>query len=99
MGNYVIDNKSLFKSVDMETLGIRFVVVSNKPRKVIVNNPATIIIWEDGTKTVVKCGKNDTFDAEKGIAMCIVKKLMFHNKTTQMNKWFTKQVEEFDDHE
>lgn len=43
--------------------------------KVIFNKPATIVFWEDGTKTVVKCGKRDTFDYEKGIAMAITKKV------------------------
>lgn len=43
-------------------------------KKVIYNNPATIVIWEDGTKTVVKCQEGDTFDPEKGLLMCIAKK-------------------------
>lgn len=38
-------------------------------RKVIFNNPATIVLWSDGTKTVVKCGPDDIFDKEKGLAM------------------------------
>ena len=42
--------------------------------KVIFNDPATIVMWNDGTKTVVKCQEGDTFDPEKGLAMCIVKK-------------------------
>lgn len=41
--------------------------------KVIFNEPATIVIWKDGTKTVVKCGENDIFDKEKGIALCYMK--------------------------
>lgn len=41
--------------------------------------PATVIEWSDGTKTVVKCGEDDTYDAEKGIALCIAKKV-FGNK-------------------
>lgn len=45
-------------------------------KDVIFNNPATIILWKDGTKTVVKCGKNDTYDPEKGMAMAICKKMM-----------------------
>lgn len=45
-------------------------------KKVIFNNPATIVYWEDGTKTVVKCGKDDTFDAEKGLALCFMKKAL-----------------------
>lgn len=44
-------------------------------RKVIFNNPATIVLWSDGTKTVVKCGLDDIFDKEKGLAMAIVKKM------------------------
>lgn len=43
--------------------------------KVIFNEPATIVFWKDGTKTVVKCNPNDIFDPEKGIAMCFVKKI------------------------
>lgn len=41
--------------------------------------PATVVEWSDGTKTVVKCGEEDTYDAEKGIALCIAKKV-FGNK-------------------
>ena len=46
-----------------------------KIEKVIFNDPATIVFWNDGTKTVVKCQEDDTFDPEKGLAMCIVKKM------------------------
>ena len=44
-------------------------------RKVIFSNPATIVLWSDGTKTVVKCGPDDIFDKEKGLAMAIVMKM------------------------
>lgn len=37
-------------------------------KKVIFNNPATIVFWADGTKTVVKA-KNEDFDPEKGLAL------------------------------
>ena len=43
-------------------------------KKVIFNNPATIVLWEDGTKTVVKRQKGERWDKEKGLAMAIVKK-------------------------
>ena len=45
-------------------------------KKVIFNDPATIILWEDGTKTVVKCGDHDVFDPEKGLAIAIAKKAL-----------------------
>lgn len=40
--------------------------------KVIFNDPATIVFWNDGTKTVVKA-VNEPFDPEKGLAMAIAK--------------------------
>lgn len=57
--------------------------------KVIFNDPATIVFWNDGTKTVVKCQEGDTFDKEKGLAMAITKKYL-GNKGSYYNvikKW------------
>ena len=48
-------------------------------KKVIFNDPATIVFWLDGTKTVVKqqsCDKKKKFDPEKGLAMAIAKKAL-----------------------
>ena len=47
-------------------------------KDVIFNNPATIVFWEDGTKTVVKA-ENEEFDPEKGLAMAIAKKALGNN--------------------
>ena len=58
-------------------------------KDVIFNNPATIVFWTDGSKTVVKCKGKDSFDPEKGLAMPIVKKV-FGNKGNyynQIKKW------------
>lgn len=46
-----------------------------KIKDVIFNNPATIVFWSDGTKTVVKAD-NEPFDPEKGLAMAISKKFL-----------------------
>lgn len=45
-----------------------------KIEKVIFNDPATIVFWRDGSKTVVKA-QNEPFDKEKGLAMAIAKKV------------------------
>ena len=46
-------------------------------KRVIFNDPATIVFWEDGTKTVVKCdAKTDIYDPEKGLAMCFARKAL-----------------------
>lgn len=43
--------------------------------KIIFNPPATVVIWKDGTKTIVKCGEDEVFDHEVGVAMCYMKKI------------------------
>jgi hypothetical protein len=44
--------------------------------RVIFNYPATIVLWKDGTKTVVKTQNDELYDCEKGLAMCFVKKAL-----------------------
>lgn len=55
-------------------------------KNVIFNPPATIVFWEDGTKTVVKAGEHDEFDPEKGLAMAISKKAL-GNKGSYFNEF------------
>lgn len=62
----------------------------SKIKNVIFNDPATIVFWNDGTKTVVKCGKDDTFDPEKGLAMAISK--YFFDNAGYFNDVFKKWV-------
>lgn len=67
----------------------------SKIKKVLYKNPATIVFWEDGSKTVVKCQKNDKYDPEKGLAMAILKKM---NGNTghyyeEFKKWLPKEEE------
>ena len=61
-------------------------------KKVIFNNPATIVMWNDGTKTVVKCQPGDEYNKELGLAMCICKKY-FGNKGNY-NEVFKKFIPE-----
>lgn len=50
-------------------------------KDVIINDRATIILWTDGSKTVVKCQEEDLdrISPEAGIAIAIMKKV-FGNK-------------------
>ena len=45
-------------------------------KNVIFNGPATIVFWEDGTKTVVRCQSDDEYTKEAGLAWCIAKKAL-----------------------
>ena len=66
---------SYFKPKETNKKEAKTTNMEHKIKKVIFNDPATIVFWKDGTKTVVKCGKNDTYDKEKGLALCIAKKV------------------------
>lgn len=59
-----------------------------KIKKVIFNDPATIVYWGDNTKTVVKCDC-ESFDPEKGLAMAISKKALGNegNYYNEFKKW------------
>lgn len=46
-----------------------------KIRDVIFSDPATVVFWDDGTKTVVKTQGGEKYDKEKGLAMAIIKKI------------------------
>lgn len=48
-------------------------------KDVIFSDRVTVILWKDGTKTMVKAGKREDYDPEKGFAMAVCKK-MFGNK-------------------
>lgn len=66
-----------------------------KIKNVIFNDPATIVFWADGTKTVVKCQDGDIFDPEKGLAMAISKKALGNkgNYCNELKKWLPKEKE------
>lgn len=63
-------------------------------KKVIFNGPCTIILWEDGTKTIAKASGEEAFDPEKGVAICFMKKLLGHTET---NKILRKASKDFYD--
>lgn len=49
-------------------------------KKVIFNDPLTIVLWNNGDKTIVKCQEGDIYDKEKGLAMAICK-YVYGNKS------------------
>lgn len=69
-------------------------------RKVIFSGRATIVFWEDNTKTVVKCDKEDVYDPHTGLAEAIAKKTLgddyrrlFRKYIKQYNKQQKKEFE------
>ena len=57
--------------------------------KIIFNPPATIVFWEDGTKTVVKCSAEDEFSEYYGFLVALGKKVYENN--SQIKKLIDKK--------
>lgn len=68
--------------VDKGTRSLR-AIYELKVEKIITNGPATIVFWEDGTKTVVKISDSDMedgkYDIYAGVSYAIAKKLFGSN--------------------
>lgn len=65
--DFIVDDEPMEKLVNFNR---RFI------KNVVFHDPATIVEWKDGTKTVVQARDGEKFDPEKGLAMAISKKAM-----------------------
>lgn len=70
-------------------------------QRVLFNDPATIVFWKDGTKTVVKCQDGDVYSEEVGLALCFAKKALGNqsNFNNVFKKWLPQEEAAFDDSE
>lgn len=57
-------------------LTIKYELKDVKIKKIIFHDPATIIYWSDGTKTVVKADEQDEYNKIDGLNFCIAKKFL-----------------------
>lgn len=60
--------------------------------RVYFNDPVTVVLWKDGTKTIVRCQEGDTYSAETGLALCFAKKAL--GNKGNFNDVFKKYVPE-----
>lgn len=106
-GDYTEFENAIKSVYELETLVIKEKesnMLKGKIEKVIFNDPATIVFWKDGTKTVVKagskpvdisndCWNEDRFDPEKGLAMAIAKKALGNegNYYNEFRKWLPEE--------
>lgn len=49
------------------------------PEKIIYNNPATIVFWNDGSKTVVKKAPHEKFNTYHAFCAALAKKILGNN--------------------
>jgi hypothetical protein len=67
-------------------------------KKVYFNDPVTVVIWADGTKTIVRCQEGDVYSKETGLALCIAKKALGNkgNFNDVFHKWIPEEEETSD---
>lgn len=63
-----------------------------KVEKIIFSKGHTIVIWDDKTKTIVNCS-GEKFDAEKGLAMAFMRKMMSRTEFCKLLKKADNQME------
>lgn len=93
----IVPTRPNFGGVIREITTAEIVTAPPRPKtnaKFIINKEkgTTVAIWKDGSKTIVKCQPGETFDAEKGIAMCFVKR-SFKNRGCY-NEWMREVLKE-----
>lgn len=83
ISNHVVDGSLRKPLLDQYKKGLiegrEIVWKSVSVNRIIFNDPATIVFWNDGTKTVVKCQKGQTFNPYFGLCAAIAKKLYGSN--------------------
>ena len=58
-------------------------------KKVIYNCPATIVFWNDNTKTISKCQSPDVYSKEVGLLLCVMKKLHGNDEVRKLLRDWT----------
>ena len=93
----IVSTRPNFDGVIREITTAEIVTAPPRPKvssKFVINKEkgTTVALWDDGTKTIVKCHPGEIFDAEKGIAMCFVKRC-FKNRGWD-NQWMREVLKE-----
>ena len=63
-------------------------------KRVIFSKPKTIVLWEDGTKTIVSCSLHDIYDKRVALMYAMMQKLF--GNSTRMRKFFDQYCEAAD---
>ena len=93
----IVPTRPNFEGVIREITTAEIVTAPPRPKvssKFVINKEkgTTVALWDDGTKTIVKCQPGETFDAEKGIAMCFVKRCLKNRGC--YNEWMREVLKE-----
>ena len=93
----IVPTRPNFEGVIREITTAEIVTAPPRPKvssKFVINKEkgTTVPLRHNGTQTIVKCQPGDSFDAEKGIAMCFMKRY-FKNRGCY-NEWMREVLKE-----
>lgn len=96
--NYLLDIGHRYYSSAEDTQLLRDLLMDRGVpgiKNVYFNDPVTVVLWDDGTKTIVKCQEGDTYSKEVGLALCISKKALGNkgNFNDIFKKWIPEEKE------
>lgn len=92
-GNVIADWSNCIGSLICQPI---FRVVHRIPEIIdvkVINKKVVIVTFIDGTQTKAVCDKDDTFNLEVGIGICITKRLMSNDEQTG-NSMFNKSIKD-----
>lgn len=61
--------------ITKEMKNMKIVALEFVPKKIIFSGPKCIVLWHDGTKTIVSCSENDRWDEYAAYCAALAKKL------------------------
>jgi hypothetical protein len=75
-----IERRGLFLEKDLNVArGSNFLTSTLEPERIVHSGPATIVFWNDKTKTVVKCSENDIYDEYEAFCAALAIKMFGSN--------------------
>ena len=92
-GNVIADWSNCIGSLTCQPI---FHTVHKVPKIIdvkVINDKVVIVTFIDGTQTKAVCDKDDTFNLEVGIGICITKRLMSDDEQTG-NSMFNKAIKD-----
>ena len=92
-GNVIADWSNCIGSLTCQPI---FHTVNNVPKIFdvkVINDKVVIVTFIDGTQTKAVCDKDDTFNLEVGIGICITKRLISDDEQTG-NSMFNKAIKD-----
>lgn len=91
LGNIIKRNSEKIKGKSDSNKHDEYLKYFTGIKKVIFNGNATIVIWLDGSKTVVKCAEGDGYSKFSGLAIAICKHIYGPNFKKVFNNFIPKE--------